>query len=151
MEYYPKVIFNLLITFFILAIVFTIVFGFILFALSALGCSAGCPANYEKMVSQQIIYPIIAAVLFLLFSVIIIILQQYKNIRFGYLILVPAILPLFFFFYMQGEWGVLNITYKISDTPPLFLFFDFILIIGGIIPFYVLGRLIKEDFFKKKT
>jgi magnesium-transporting ATPase (P-type) len=150
MEYYPKVIFNLLIAFFILAIVFTIVFGFILFALSALGCSAGCPANYEKMVFQQIIYPIIAAVLFLSFSVTIVILQQYKNIRFGYLMFVSAILALFYF-YMQGKWGVLNVTYEISNTPPLFLFFELILVVGGIIPFYVLGRLIKEDFFKKKT
>jgi uncharacterized membrane protein len=89
--------------------------------------------------------------LYFLLSIFIILLQQKGHKRFGYLMAVLVCVSLFYFLYFQTEWNFwTNINYFLSSTPWFILIFEFILLVGSLIPFYVLGRLIKEDFFDKK-
>ncbi|KKQ18573.1 MAG: hypothetical protein US31_C0003G0002 [Berkelbacteria bacterium GW2011_GWA1_36_9] len=143
MKYYSKIFFSLFILLHILTIGAIIFYSWFLFILSGMGCSAGCPSNYGEDVALQILLPVSVMMLFLFFSIIILFLQQYKNPRLGYLtiILVPfdiyIIYKLFLFLPVWGE----EIFWLTISTMSILAFF---------IPFYVLMKLIQEDFFKNR-
>jgi hypothetical protein len=88
--------------------------------------------------------------IFFVLSTIIILLQQRGYRRVGYFMIILAPISSFYLFYFQTEWNIWsNIVDVISSTPLLFLVCECILLLASLIPFYVLGRLIKEDLLKK--
>lgn len=92
----------------------------------------------------------IIPLLFIMLSQLLIIFQQYKNKRIGYLMGFLAFVPISYFIYLQTKWNILvNIGNMLFSTPPLFLAFYFIILLTALVPFYVLGKLIKTDFFRK--
>lgn len=86
----------------------------------------------------------------IIFSTFIVLLQQRGYRRLGYFMVVLAGISSYYLVYPQIGWNFWSdIGYFVSTQPALFNFAELILILASLVPFYVLGRLIKEDFFKK--
>jgi len=97
----------------------------------------------------NLFYYVIPSVFFIL-SPVIVWLQQKGHERAGYFMAVLALLFIFYFIYFEMTWKFFsNISNFIFSAPPFVLFLELILFFGGLVPFYVLGKIIKEDFFKK--
>jgi hypothetical protein len=87
----------------------------------------------------------------IIFSILIITLQQKGYRRYGYFMIILAIISSCYLIYPQVKWSFWsNIGYFISEQPFLYNFAEFVLILAALIPFYVLARLIKTDFLDKK-
>jgi len=156
MKYYPKIIFRLLVLIDVLVLLFTFFYAFLTYMISGLGLAH--PSNYDEMVLNSILQYCVPMFGFLSLSLIILFLQQYKNYRFGYFsvaIIISEVwilkinYPLFDLFkYLLSEF----LNYSTAETlwPVAFwLIVGVIMLAVTVIPFYVLVKLIKEDFFKK--
>jgi hypothetical protein len=157
MKYYSKGFFRFLVSINIASIILTIISAFYLFILSGMGCSAGCPANYTEKVLAELL-PLTMGILgFLLFSMIVLLLQQKKSGRLGYLMLaLIPFAPYIVYKLLPTMWGFIvsflgDNSFGVSAPGFLIIIVLIILLLlTSLIPFYVLIRLIKEDFFKKR-
>jgi hypothetical protein len=155
MKYYSNKIFYSLNIIYILAIVATIFLSYVFFAVSGMGCSLGCPKNYTEEVTKEILPPTIGIILFLICSFIILFLQQYKNRRLGYLMAILAPIGLYILYKIYSFipiWDFIYLSFKDLEQITvgiLWIGVSILEISTVFIPFYVLGRLIKEDLLKK--
>lgn len=130
MKYYSKNIYKFLLT-------INIVFGaisllYLWFAYGWFGSIHNLLFAGEGFIFNLLTY--LVPLIFFIFSTVIIIFQQKIGKKFGYLDLILVAVALFHFVYIQISWNVLEI-----------LFF-----LAYLIPFYVVGRLVKEDFLGRK-
>jgi hypothetical protein len=155
MKYYPKSFFIPLVTFNALAIIVSIVVAYLLYILSGLA-GVGAPDNYTEKVIAGILPPTLGILGFLLFSIIVLFLQQKKNSRFGYLMLILAPFDLYIFYKIFSYFPVSDFIITPLRDPSqiasgiIWLIMALIMLSALLIPFYVLIRLIKEDLFKKR-
>ena len=155
MKYYSNIIFRILILFYIIAIITTIIIGYFSFLVSGLGCSLGCAPDYTEKVIGGLLPPVLGIILFLACSIIILFMQQYKNYRFGYLTFITAVIGSYIFYkiFSFPIWYFVYSSFEdISDlgVAIFWIVISVIAIVVATIPFYVLGRLIYEDFFKNR-
>jgi len=149
MKYYSKSIFWIFNLLYFLAIVSTIFIAYVFISVAMWGGDAGQLKDKAIPVS-------IAIVIFLLVSMLVLSLQQFKHRRFGYLMLVLAPIGLYIFYKAYSYLPIMDLTMtglsNVEMIMPglLWLGVDIITILTALIPFYVLIKLLKEDFFKKK-
>jgi hypothetical protein len=114
--------------------------------------------NFIKEFNEYTLYPSLIILFFLFLSIIILFLQQYKNSRFGYVAILPAVAYLFIFYNLYNVFPIIHfVSFAFAGGFLMGLFVStFWLVISApfvismVTPFYVLIRLIKEDFFKKR-
>ena len=156
MKYYSNIIFRILISFYVLTIITTIIIGYFSFLVSGLGCSLGCAPDYTEKVIGGLLPPVLGIILFLACSIIILFMQQYKNYRFGYLTFITAVIGSYIFYKIFSFIPIWYFIYSsfedISDlgVAIFWIVISVIAIVVAIVPFYVLINLIWEDFFKKR-
>jgi hypothetical protein len=157
MRYYSKSLFRVLIFLHLLIVVAAFGVLFILFSTHNFGFSLNDTGFIREFIKYTL-FPCSVFILFLFFSIIFLFLQQYKNHRFGYLaiISIPMAIYIAYIFYQ-----IFPVAYFINSAfgdsfwsgiqvGIFWLFIDAPLAVTFLTPFYVLGRLVKEDFFKKK-
>ena len=150
MKYYPNIVFRLFVLFYVLAIIATVFISFLSIFISGLGMNA----NYTREVTIGLLFPATGIILFLFCSAFILFMQQYKNNRLGYLMLILTPLDLYVVYKIFSSfpfWGFIVWAFQNSSfgSGIFWSIIVFLIIIVAAIPFYVLIRLIKEDFFKK--
>lgn len=105
--------------------------------------------NGEGLLFNISIY--ILPLLYFIFSTIIIFLQEKGHKRIGYFMIISSVLSIYYFIGLQMKWAFWsNIGFFLIDTPWYVFIFEFLLVLGSLVPFYVLGRLLKEDFLDKR-
>jgi hypothetical protein len=153
MKYYSNFVFRLLNSLYTLAIIATIFLTFFFYMISGMGDGA---SNYTEMVINQILIPGLGIILFLFVSIPVLFLQQYKNRRLGYLMIIFAPLSAYIVYNVLSYLPILDLIYASFEgsVEPVVGFFWILvaslIIIIALIPFYVLGKLIREDFFSER-
>jgi hypothetical protein len=148
MKYYSNIIFWILNSLYFLAIISTI-FVACIFIFIAMW------AGHASQIKNEIISASIGIIIFLLISTIVLFLQQLKIKCFGYFMLVLLPVGLYIFYKIYSYLPIINLTttnlFNIGMIPVslLWIGINIIIALTALIPFYVLGKLIKEDFFKK--
>lgn len=158
MSYYRNTLY-FFITVYILAIMFAL---FYWINLPQLGCW-NIPSNSDEcrdIMAKENIFNGLVPSLFIVLSALIIVLQEIRYRRVGYLmLLLLAFSPIFYGYIInRSTWFNIKWFLEFIDASTLPVFFDsipslfgmLILILISFIPFYVLIRLIREDFFKRK-
>jgi hypothetical protein len=150
MKYYSKAVFIILIVINIIAVIF----ASLVFFISVTWVGAGVflmdtTSSFYFLNSLFNSIFILIPPLFFIFSTIIIALQQKVNKKFGYFMAISVFILSFFIILMQITWGAqLNFLNELFSMPRIWLLFWFIYLLAAFTPFYVVGRLIKEDLFK---
>ncbi|MCX6741461.1 MAG: hypothetical protein NTY61_03635 [Candidatus Parcubacteria bacterium] len=151
MKYYPNRIFRLLILLNILAVISTILIAYFCIVISGLGMSA----RYTHEVEMGLLAPIIGIILFLIYSSIVLFLQQSKNYHFGYLMLVLVPFDIYFIYKIFSFFPIWNFISSFFGDPTKIIYGIFwsvvVLLVAAValVPFYVLIKLAREDL--KKT
>lgn len=152
MKYYSNKIFYFLITIHILTALFILLYWHVGLALSCWMTKTTFECFYNRMWTNLFIGVI--PLLFVVLSGLAIIFQQRGHRRFGYFIIVSAVIFSFYLGYLlrYATWSDIKAIFFMSDRPILgdvfFLAMGMILLLAALIPFYVLGKLVYEDFFK---
>jgi hypothetical protein len=142
MKYYSKKIFYFFITVYILAVIFALVYWYVSAGLACWGTTS--QSRCIELKNDTNIFDGILPTLFASLSLLVILLQQKIHKKFGYLII--FLLPLSPIFYKY--YNIIYPTTWVMDITSFQTLMQFLIFL---IPFYVLGRLVKEDFFKKKS
>jgi len=127
----------------------------ILIALLELIWSYGWASSWENLLfnSEGFLFNLFLYIIplpFAIISTLIILKQQKGHKRAGYFMAILAVFSCIYLIYPEIDWKFWsNINYFFTTQPPLYNFVEFILVLASLIPFYVLGKLIKEDLFKK--
>jgi len=119
----------------------TTLFAFAIYGFFGFGCLSG-GSDCTETVLAQTLPTFVEILLFLVFSIIILSFQHYKNYRIGYLMIVLVPFDIYLFFQILPSIIGMSLAY--------FLIFLSTSILVALIPFYVLIKLIKQDFFSKK-
>lgn len=144
MKYYSKKESAFLITVNMLMVAWTIFYAFATYMIS--GMASAYPPNYNEMVLDSILKYCIPMLGFIILSFIIILLQQYKNYRWGYL----AILAIFSDIYIvKINFWIIELIQSLSSMA-FWLLISVTMLSAVLIPFYVLGKLIKRDLSERK-
>lgn len=137
MKYYPKTIFWILITIHLLALPIVLVFGKLFFFW----------ITYQKPEDFFVVW----SALFIIFSGIILLLQQFKNKYWGYIMLFLAPISFYAINYVLSSemftWS--GVQYFLTELLWVTILLSPIFLVS-IIPFYVLIKLVREDLFKKR-
>ena len=153
MKYYSNRIFYFLIAMYILAALAALLYWQ---ASSVFACWTLTGAECLRIRIKLNIFGGVIPLSFFVLSGLVIMLQQKSRKRFGYFMVPLAAISSFYIGYLLKyvAWSDIEAIFFVSDRLILYnLLFSamgIISFVAALLPFYVLGKLIKQDFFKKQ-
>ena len=151
MKFYSNNIFKLFLGLHILTGIAATMVIFLFGAISGLGCSLGCPPNYMQNVQQEVRLVFFAIILYLVISFCVLILQQYKNPRFGYFMIIILPLDIYLIYIaLLPLTGLIFYSLTMAEGIFWFVLIGFFLL-SALTPFYVLVKTVKHDLAKLKN